>query len=423
MSSINKIPVTILTGYLGSGKTTFVNYLLKEKHGYKFAIIENEFGEVGIDDGLVLQTNEEIIEMMNGCICCTVREDLIVTIKKLISERKDKFDHIIIETTGLADPAPVAQTFFVDDEVSELCRLDSIVTFIDSKFTLQHLNEEKPEGVENEAHEQVAFADVLIMNKTDLVSKKKIKSINVHAPIIEAQYSKVPIDKVINIKAFDLQKTLTMDDEFLDIDGHHHHDSSITSFGIHIEGEFLIDDLNEWLTRLRIEKGQDLYRSKGILAIKNSPDKYVFQGVHMIMDLDSSSNLGMDHQPWKEGEKRINKFCFIGKNLNKEEMTNDLKDCLFDGNIPDPGPVPTEKLRFNVGDHVLCKTDEWFNGLVLEKWYREDFWDTGRYVPYLVVLENLDEIVITKDFDEVIKEGNPEETEQLKAQFAGLVLS
>jgi G3E family GTPase len=150
---VNLIPVTILTGYLGSGKTTFLNYLLKEQHGYKFAIIENEFGDVGIDDALVFQSQDEIIEMMNGCVCCTVRGDIIITIQKLIKERAGQFSHIIIETTGLADPAPVAQTFFVDEEVKKLCRLDSIVTFIDSKFTGQHLDEVKPEGVENEAHE------------------------------------------------------------------------------------------------------------------------------------------------------------------------------------------------------------------------------------------------------------------------------
>lgn len=183
---------------------------------------------------------------MNGCICCTVREDLIETIKKLIETKKDKFDHILIETTGLTDPAPVAQTFYVEDDMSRLCRLDSIITFIDAKFTLQHLEEEKPEGVENEAHEQVAFADVIILNKTDLVTpeeleitKKKLKSVNVHAPIIETQYSKIPIDKVINIKAFDLDRTLEMDDGFLDTESEHMHDSSISSFGIHIEGELM----------------------------------------------------------------------------------------------------------------------------------------------------------------------------------------
>jgi len=409
----SKIPVTILTGYLGSGKTTFVNYLLKEDHGHKFAIIENEFGEVGIDDGLVLQSEEEIIEMMNGCICCTVREDLIDTIKKLIETRKGKFDHILIETTGLADPAPVAQTFYVDDDMSRLCRLDSIITFIDAKFTLQHLEEEKPEGVENEAHEQVAFADVLILNKTDLVSpeeleitKRKLKSVNVHAPIIETQYSKVPIDKVINIKAFDLDRTLEMDDGFLDTESEHMHDSSISSFGIHIEGEFMIDELNDWLGNLMREKGQDLYRSKGILSIQGTDDKYVFQAVHMMMNLDTSSNLGMLHKPWQEGEKRINKFCFIGKNLNKAEMIKDLKECIFDGKIPEPGPVPTRKLKYKVGDLVKCKVDKWTEGIVTQLWYREELWETGRYAPYQVLLEDGELIYIPRDSKIFIKPAN-----------------
>ncbi len=406
----DKIPVTILTGYLGSGKTTFVNYLLREKHGHKFAIIENEFGEVGIDDGLVLQTDEEIIEMMNGCICCTVREDLIVTIKKLIKNKKNKFNHIIIETTGLADPAPVAQTFFVDEDMSSLCRLDSIITFIDAKFTVQHLEESKPEGVENEAHEQVAFADVLILNKTDLVSieeleatKKKLKAINVHAPIIESQYSKVDIDKVINIRAFDLDKTLAMDDGFLDIEAEHQHDSSITSFGIHIEGQFKMKELNNWLGKLMMEKGQDLYRSKGILAILNVEDKFVFQAVHMMMNLDTSSNLGMQHKPWQPEEKKINKFCFIGKNLNKDEMIEDLKKCIFDGKVPEPGPVPTTKLTYEVGDIVKCKVDKWMSGIVVKQWYREDLWETGRYAPYQVLLEDKNLIWIPRDNEVFIR--------------------
>ena len=406
----DKVPVTILTGYLGSGKTTFVNYLLKENHGHKFAIIENEFGEVGIDDGLVLQTDEEIIEMMNGCICCTVREDLIVTIKKLLETKKGKFNHILIETTGLADPAPVAQTFFVDEDMSNLCRLDSIITFIDAKFTGQHLDEEKPEGVENEAHEQVAFADVLILNKTDLVDeseletiKKKLKAINVHAPIIESQYSKVPIDKVINIKAFDLEKTLEMDDGFLDTDAEHQHDSSISSFGIHIEGQFRMEELNGWLGKLMMEKGQDLYRSKGILSIFGSDDKYVFQAVHMMMNLDSSSNLGMDHKPWQEGEKRINKFCFIGKDLDKEQMISDLKECIFDGKIPDPGPVPDKKLRFQEGDMVKCKVDNWEEGIVVKLWFREELWETGRYMPYQVLLKKGYLVGVPRDTNTFIK--------------------
>lgn len=422
MSNI-KIPVTILTGYLGSGKTTFVNYLLKESHGHKFAIIENEFGEVGIDDGLVLQTNEEIVEMMNGCICCTVREDLITTIKKLIDTRKNDFNHIIIETTGLADPAPVAQTFFIDEGIAESCRLDSIITFIDAKFTAQHLDEEKPEGVENEAHEQVAFADVLILNKTDLVSsdelektKNKLKNINVHAPIIETQYSRVPIEKVINIQAFDLDKTLQMDEGFLDIESEHQHDSSITSFGIHIEGEFKLDELNEWISKLMMEKGQDLYRSKGILAIMDSDEKYVFQAVHMIMNISSSSELGMKHEPWQDGEKRINKFCFIGKNLDKEKMISELKDCIFDGKIPEPGPIPNDKLKYKVGDRVECNVDNWEKGVVSQLWYREELWETGRYAPYQVLLDSNDLIWIPRDSSVFIRKPKIVNSENKKLQ-------
>jgi G3E family GTPase len=401
---MSKVPVTILTGYLGSGKTTFVNYLLKENHGHKFAIIENEFGEVGIDDGLVLQSNEEVIEMMNGCICCTVREDLIVTIKKLLTERKGHFDHIIIETTGLADPAPVAQTFFVDEDMSELCRLDSIVTFIDAKFTGDHLDEEKPEGVENEAHEQVAFADVLIINKTDLVTpeeltniKTKLAGINTHAKVLETQYSKVPVDEVINIKAFDLAKTIEMDEGFLDTDAEHQHDSSITSFGIHIEGMFRAADLNTWLSKLMQEKGAELYRSKGILAIEGSDEKYVFQAVHMMMNMGSSSELGMSHAPWGEDEKRINKFCFIGKNLNKDEMIAELEACITDGKPPEPGPVPTDELTYKVGDKVKCNCGEWMNGTVHKLWYRETLWETGRYSPYQVLLESGSLIYVPRD--------------------------
>jgi len=387
------------------------NYLLKENHGYKFAIIENEFGEVGIDDGLVLQTNEEVIEMMNGCICCTVREDLIETIKKLCTERKGQFDHIIIETTGLADPAPVAQTFFVDQDCAKLCRLDAIVTFIDAKFTGEHLDEEKPEGVENEAHEQCAFADVMVLNKTDLVTPEELETIKgklnaikqVHCPILETQYSKVPIEKVINVKAFDLETTLAMDDGFLDTDAEHQHDSSISSFGVHIEGNFIPDKLNAWLSRLMQEKGADLYRSKGILAIMGSDEKYVFQAVHMIMNMGSSSELGMSHAPWGEDEKLINKFCFIGKNLDKQAIIAELEGCIFDGKAPEPGPVPTDELTYAVGDRVQCNCGSWEAGTVHKLWYRETLWETGRYAPYQVKLDNDSLIYVPRDTPVFIK--------------------
>ena len=244
-SKDTRVPVTILTGYLGSGKTTLVNHILTNKdHGKKIAIIENEFGDVGIDDALMAkntkeQIEEEIVEMMNGCICCTVRQDLVVVLNKFagrIASGKLKLDCILIETTGMADPAPVAQTFFVDDSVQEHFRLDGIVTLVDAKHIEQHLDDEKPEGAENEAVEQVAFADRMILNKMDLVDKAdveritaRLKSINSSAPIITAEKSKVSVDSVLDIHAFDLKKTVDMDPEFLNTDNEHEHDDTVSS--------------------------------------------------------------------------------------------------------------------------------------------------------------------------------------------------
>ncbi|GLC53461.1 hypothetical protein PLESTB_000752400 [Pleodorina starrii] len=385
-----KIPITVVTGFLGSGKTTLVNHILSANHGKKIAVIENEFGEVGIDDALVMESKEEIFEMNNGCVCCTVRGDLIRILNKLV-KRKGKFDAIMIETTGLANPAPVIQTFFVDENIKDACVLDAVLTVVDSKHVTQHLNEVKPDGVVNEAVQQVAFADKILLNKTDLVSaeeleevRERIKHINKPAEVIECQRSAVDVSRLLGINAFSLERLLAMDPEFLETgeedhdhdhdhrhhhhhhhhhehkcneeckDGKHHHehdekegegqgdhekkggkkhhhhdhkhDDRVTSVGFELEGELDMQKLNGWLSKLLQERGPDLYRSKGILSIKGSDDKHVFQGVHMLLQFSSSAE-GVG-RPWKEGEKRLSKVVFIGKNLKREELLEGLMSCL-----------------------------------------------------------------------------------------------
>jgi len=275
---------------------------------------------------------ENIVEMNNGCICCTVRGDLIAGLKKLIKSSKKSgrtLDGILIETTGLADPAPVAQTFFADDFVQQHLRLDGILTLVDAKHIIQHLDDEKPEGVENEAVEQIAFADRILLNKCDLVDseadleevERRIRAINETVPIKRTTNSLIEMDYVLGIHGFSLDKIIEMDDAFLE-DGHdHQHDSRVSSVGIDVAGEVIMQKLNQWIGWLLKEKGVDLFRSKGVLAVKGMKQKFVFQAIHMLF---ANSQEGM----WEPEEERRCKMIFIGKNLNREELTSGFMECM-----------------------------------------------------------------------------------------------
>ena len=317
--TLDKVPVTVLTGYLGAGKTTLLNRILTHEHGKKVAVIVNEFGEVGIDNQLIIDADEEIFEMNNGCICCTVRGDLIRIVGNLM-KRRNKFDHLVIETTGLADPAPVIQTFFVDEDMREKLDLDAVVTVVDAKHIWQHWDAD-------EAQEQIAFADVILLNKTDLVTpeqlnelENRIRGMNAMAKIYRTRNSELGMNELLGVKAFDLDRALEIDPEFLGEDAHEH-DESVYSIALVEEGELDGDKLNQWLGQLLQTQGPDIFRMKGILNIAGEDERFVFQGVHMLFD-------GKPDRLWKENEKRKSELVFIGRNLDENKLKEDFLACI-----------------------------------------------------------------------------------------------
>jgi G3E family GTPase len=341
----DKIPVTVLTGYLGAGKTTLLNRILSEPHGQKYAVIVNEFGEIGIDNDLIVGVDEEIFEMNNGCICCTVRGDLIRIIQGLM-RRKGKFDAIIVETTGLADPAPVAQTFFVDEEIGRKAKLDAVVTVADAKWLKDRLRDAP------EAKNQIAFADVILINKTDLVSEAdlreieaRIRAINPYAVLHHTQRCQVALPDVLNRNAFDLDRILDVEPKFLETgDGHDHdhhghgdgpghdhhhdhgglqhfHDEDMQSLSLSTDKALDPEKFFPWIQNLVAQEGQNILRSKGILSFKDDPKRFAFQGVHMMLD--------GDHQrEWRDSEKRESRLVFIGRELPESMIRKGFEECV-----------------------------------------------------------------------------------------------
>ncbi|KAL5697834.1 hypothetical protein ACHQM5_028944 [Ranunculus cassubicifolius] len=367
MAPDDRIPATIITGFLGSGKTTLLNHILTAEHGKKIAVIENEFGEVDIDGSLVAAKTtgaEDIVMLNNGCICCTVRGDLVRMIAELVAKKKGKFDHIVIETTGLANPSPIIQTFYAEDQVFDNVKLDGVVTLVDAKHATRHLDEVKPKGIINEAVAQIAYADRIIVNKTDLVGElelealtKRIKSINQMANLKRTNYGKVDLDYVLGIGGFDLERIESVvNDESSkeddashshdhhhehdhDHDHHHHeehdhkhdhdhhthdhtHDPGVSSVSIVCEGSLDLEKANMWLGTLLMERSDDIFRMKGLLSVEGMDERFVFQGVHDIFQ-------GSPDRPWGADESRINKIVFIGRNLEAESLEKGFKACLL----------------------------------------------------------------------------------------------
>ncbi len=325
MKQQEMVPVTILTGFLGSGKTTLLNRILKEHHGRRIAVIENEYGEAGIDNELLVQeAAEQIVAMNNGCVCCTVRGDLVRILGELQAKRARKqldFERVIIETTGMADPGPVAQTFFMDEDIGSYYLLDSIVTLVDAKHAEKQLDDF------SEAQEQVGFADRILLSKTDLIGpeeeeqlKARLTRINPRAPIKRVHFGETPLADILDIRGFNLNAVLEIEPGFLE-ETEHEHDDEVHSFVFRANQPFDGEKLEEFLSGMIQVYGADMLRYKGVLWLKDNDNRVVFQGVHMLMGGDAG-------KPWGPGEKRASAMVFIGRNLPEDLFVQGLKQCL-----------------------------------------------------------------------------------------------
>ncbi|MBO6919014.1 MAG: GTP-binding protein [Rhizobiaceae bacterium] len=313
----DKIPVTVITGYLGAGKTTLLNRILSEKHDKNYAVIVNEFGEIGIDGALVVGADEDIFEMSNGCICCSVRGDLIETIDNLLKSGRE-IDNIIIETTGLADPAPVAQTFLQEEFVRSKTQLDAILTVVDAKHISVELEASR------EAKEQIAFADILLLNKIDLVEdvnalEAMIRSINPLAKIYHTKQSNIDLNLILSQNAFALDRTLVKDPNFLSHHHHHHHDDDVQSFSLESEIPLNREKFSSWMQWVLEHFGMDMLRTKGIISFKGDDERFVVQGVHQLLE-------GVAQRPWGVDETRSSQLVFIGRNLPEDIISEGFYD-------------------------------------------------------------------------------------------------
>lgn len=313
-----RIPATVITGYLGAGKTTLLNRILSGDHGKRIAVIVNEFGEVGIDGDLLLHSNEEIVELNNGCICCNIRGDLIRIIETLLNKNLG-IDNLIIETTGLADPGPIIQSFFIDELLVNNFKLNAIVTLVDALHIGHHIHSP-------EASEQIAFADMIVVNKTDLIETDQVselhstlKSMNAMARVVTTTHGQVDVEEILQMKSFDIANALRIDPEILQEEAHTH-DQDVTSVSLCFEGVVNGQLFNRWIVQFTQQHGADVFRSKGILNLNNAPRRFVFQGVHMTLD-------GRPGKPWVAGETRLNQLVFIGRHLDGEHIKQQVLAC------------------------------------------------------------------------------------------------